>query len=494
MFFSKGAGSLAAALVIAMGSTVSPYASGATVDMESPCSGSECLPYTDSVAGSLSDTIVPSIYGTSLEYGMDTSVSPCDNLYQFANGGWRKAAVLPHRKGSRGMRMVTYFDHVVRSMKNELSHALESARETYSTTPSPTLRVLGTFYESCMAADTLEPVLLRSRKRDSLARDSTRSEQCLNRVQVHIAEVAGQYFAEQLIESGAVARMERLVAALKSEVIAILKEHPMMDHEEKAYAVERLEKLVLRVGIPEKLIDYSELKLDPTDYFKNRQTLLTFFNSVWVDGIGGNDREKWKASLLMPNAMYMPGDHAIEIPTLMFSPPFFYAQGDDALNFAAIGYVIGHEIFHSVTTHLHMLNDPAMRGEIESFKEFNTSMGSLDSWVADGRRTFNEDVADLGGGRVAYRAWKRLEEKRASSESINAGDDDSITPDQRFFIAMARVWRSKWDGGAPNNDVHAPHFARVNATAMQIPAFSQAFGCKVGDKMYLHPDQLSRIW
>lgn len=438
------------------------------------------------------DTITPPIYAIDLRYGMDTSVSPCHDFYGFVNNGWRSEAVLPVRKkGEHGMQMVTMFSHVNRSLEKRLTFILDSARTVYSTTDDPTLKALGEFYESCMVADTLESPLVPRFNKDTMEKEPSRQEQCLSRVRAQLGSAAGQYFAEQLIRNGSVERMEQLLASLKEQVISILKENQLMTPQERVAAIERVQRLVLRVGIPDDRIDYTLLELDPNDYHRNKVTILNFFNSQWVSEIGSDVREKWKLSLLTPNAVYMPYDHAIEIPTLMFSPPFFYETGEDLRNFAGIGYVIGHEIFHSVTPQLRLMEDTRMNQEIEKFIEFNTSMGELDSWLANGRRTFNEDVADLGGGRVAYRAWQSvLTQEDKVIDSLVEG----FTADQRFFIAMGRIWRSKWAGGAPNRDVHAPHFARVNATAMQVPEFSGAFACQEGDRMYLPPHELSKIW
>lgn len=447
--------------------------------------------YVPIQSDSTQDSVTPPIYGHLFRYGMDTSVAPCDDFNRFVNDGWRSQAILPPpKKGEYGMQMVTMFAHVNRSIKNRLTSILDSARTIHSTTDDTTLRVLGEFYESCMVADTLEsPVVPRLRK-DTTEETPSRKDQCVSRTRAQLGAAAGQYFAEQLIKNGSVTRMEQLLAALKSQVIAMLEENRLMTSGEKGAAVERVERLKLRVGIPDDRIDYSSLDLDPKDYHSNKITILNFFNSQWVSKIGGDAREEWKLSLLTPNAVYIPSEHAIEIPTLMFSPPFFYEGGEDLRNFAGIGYVIGHEIFHSVTPQLRLMEDARMNDEIEKFIEFNTSMGELDSWVANGRRTFNEDVADLGGGRVAYRAWKSVRSQRESTDSLVEG----FTPDQRFFISMGRVWRSKWAGGAPSRDVHAPHFARVNATVMQVPEFAGAFACQEGDRMYLPSHELSKIW
>lgn len=437
----------------------------------------------------INDTVSPPIYSSSLLYGVDKEVSPCDDMYQFANGGWRRDAVMPVKKDVP-VQMITYFNHVARRIRDRMETLIDSAARVHKVTPQHTLRVIGEFYESCMVADTLEPIFPPRKKTDTTARDSTRAQMCTQRVRQNLSEVAGQFFAEELKATNAVNRMEILLEALKTEVIEMLKENTLMTDSEKDYAVNRLNRLVLRVGIPKTMVEYSGLRLDTADYYNNKLRINSFLVQLGNQSIGNDIREKWKLSLLTPNAVFMPLDHAIEIPTLMFSPPFFYAEGEDYKNFAGVGYVIGHEIFHSVTPQIHNVSNPDMKREIEALKKFSTSMGELDGWISNGDRTFNEDVADLGGGRVAYRAWKRLLKKQGIEPALAEG----YTSDQSFFIALAKIWRSKWQGGAPNHDVHAPHFARVNMTVMQMPEFAQAFGCKEGDRMYLAPEDMSSIW
>lgn len=426
----------------------------------------------------------------SIAHGLDTSTGPCENHYQFVNGGWRDGIELPN-SDARRYQMVTSFSYAHKRMMQELEVILDSASRIHDRTPDHTLRVLGSFYESCMSADSLEPNYMARRRSGSPQRDSTRGEQCLSRTLTYLGGAAGQIFAQDLKNSGAVTRMETLLDALKLAVEERLEGNQVMSASEREYALNRLSRLVLRVGIPDEMVDYSQLSLLSNDYERNKTLIHEFGNSQWVSSIGSNLREKWKLSLLMPNAVYMPSDHAIEIPTLMFSPPFFFREGEDLLNFAGVGYVIGHEIFHSIAMQLGSIESPKMKEEIDSFKAFHTSLGEFDGWKTDGSRTFSEDVADLGGSRVAYRAWK---ETIAKDPNYKDEVIEGYTPDQRFFIAMGRTWRSKWTRKGMSHGVHGPHWARVNGVAMQNPEFREAFGCKPGDKMFLSDEHLSIIW
>lgn len=449
------------------------------------------------------DTVIPAMLGETISYGMDTTVSPCDDFYQFVNGGWRSDAIVPENS-KNPYHMASFFNDAYRRMRKRMDVILDSARLVRTTTDDHTLRVLGEFYESCMVADSLErSPFVRQRSsllstggnneqnNKPLKKDSTRAEQCSQRTLQRLGGAAGQAFIQDLQNSGAVSRMDKMLVDIKQSVLKRIKNHPLLSEDEKLYALERLDRLILRVGIPEQLVDYSGLILSDSDYEYNKKEIAGFSNLQWVSSIGSNMREKWKASLLTPNAFYMPGDHAIEIPPVMFSPPFFHADGDDALNYAGVGFVIGHEIYHSLAQILPQVTDPEMKAQMDSFKAFNTSVGELDGWKANGNRTFNEDIADLGGIRASYSAWKSAVSQDKSSKDRSL---DGFSPDQRFFINVGLIWRSKWTGIPPNNDVHAPHFARVNGVVMQMPEFAEAFSCQPDDSMVLPPHRLSKIW
>lgn len=445
----------------------------------------------DSTEAHFDSLVHTMLVGSSIAYGLDTTVSACEDHYQFVNGGWRDQIVIPESKEA-GRQSINFFQYSFKKMLGRLEEMLDSSRVIASTTDDATVRVMGTFYESCMSADSLERSYIQQKyPRSASGRDSTRKEQCLNRTLEHLGGAAGQAFAEDLKRSGAITRMQTLLEALRESVQDRLKNNQIMSDAEKEYALERLGRLILRVGIPDQMVDYSVLQLSPTDYNQNKNLIGSFSNSRWAGSLGENVREKWKASLLMPNAFYMPYDHAIEIPTLMFSPPFFFEDGEDLLNFAGVGYVIGHEIFHSIAPQLSLVQDSAMAREIEAFKKFNSSLGTLDGWKVDGNRTFNEDVADLGGSRIAYHAWR---ETVAKDKTYKDQVIEGFTPDQRFFIAMGRIWRSKWTKKGIVYGSHAPGFARVNGIARQNPEFQKAFKCKKGDKMYIPQEKMSKIW
>ncbi len=443
----------------------------------------------DSIKSAQPDTFTPPMLGPSLRYGVDTTVSPCVDFYQYVNGDWRAKTKLGKMDSVRPKR-VEIFGDAYRRTRLRLRGILDSGHAIVNTTTDPTLKVLGAFYGSCLTADSLEPNLLqRAQSKKTPIPDSTRADQCVQRTLATLGGALGQAFANDLLASHAMERMEALLEALRTAAIDRVLANPWMTPDEKRWAQERLHKLQLRVGMPKEMVDYTPLVLT-TNYKQNKITIANFDNRQWVNAIGNDVRAQWKASLLTPNAFYMGGDHAIEIPAVMFMPPFFDVTAEDALNFSGIGFVIGHEIFHSIATQLQTIANPEMKTNIEQFKQLNSELGTVDGWNTNGKRTFNEDIADYGGVLISYTAWKSTLKKNGKAAEPKV---DGYTPDQRFFLGLARVWRSKWQGGL-NWDVHAAPFARVNAMVLNAPEFAKAFGCKPGDPMVRPIDKKVVIW
>lgn len=335
------------------------------------------------------DTIVPPLLGPSLRYGIDTTVSPCSDFYQYVNGGWRDETKLPNPTTGSGEIREFFQDTYTRTQKR-LQETLDSARTVALTTSSPTLRVLGTFYESCMTTNSLDRLPIRGVLPKKPVRDSTRAEQCLRRSITSLGDALGYAFAQELLTSAALARMQQILDATRAAVIARVEANPWMTTSERTLAIERLARLQLRVGVPTQQVDYQALVLSPTNYPQNKLAVANFENQQQVAVMNGDMRTQWKASLITPNAFYRPADHAIEIPAVMFMLPFFDLNAEDAVNFASIGFVIAHEIFHSVAGQLPVVEHTEMKAQIERLKTLYTGMGTLDGWTSDGIRTFNE--------------------------------------------------------------------------------------------------------
>lgn len=437
------------------------------------------------------DSVAPSIYSPDLNYGMDTTVSPCDDFYEYVNGGWRKQVKFPSNLPGNRMFWNNFLDSPLRTY-SKLKEMMIDVQKSYETSSDPIIKLVGTFYQSCLVSDSLETSYASRLRRQKDVKDSTREDMCISRTRKYLGGAVGEMFAHKLDEVKSMEKMRSMLTSIKSEVVSLVANHKLMTEADRNNTVMRLKKLYLRVGIPDKLTDYSGLALSSTNYFANKDSIANFNTVRSANQIGGDMRELWKMGSFTANAFYSPSEHAIEVPPAMFIPPFLEPERDDALSYAVSGVIIGHEIFHSLAAQLATSENPIMLAEIDSFKAMNSRLGTVDGWKTDGNRTYNEDIADLGGVKASYGAWKKnlLKDKSRMDARI-----DGFTPDQRFFIAYGRLWRGKWSAeAAPNGNVHAASFARINGIVKQMPEFASAFGCKEGDNMVLPKSQLSRLW
>ncbi len=468
---------------------------GAARILKTPVSSS-----SESLQGSVvADTVTSPLLGNSLGYGVDSSVSPCKDFFAYANGGWRAKTVLGSPPPGRA-KLVGMFDDSNRRTQQRLRTIIDSAHTVASTTTDPLLKVIGKYFGSCLVGDSVQATSVApvaaprvgtttdKKSPDGESSHEQKVELCYRKTLTSLGVAVGQAFARDLLVSHALERMEAVLTEIHLATIERVKVNPWMSPDERTAAVERLSRLKLRIGMPSELVDFSSLELSD-DFVKNEATLVAFANRQWLSSIGGDSRERWRASLVNTNASYSPTDHAIEVPAAMFMPPFFVPTADDAVNFAGIGVVIAHEIFHSLTSQLRSTANPKMHDNVQRFKTANSQLGTLDGWDTDGIRTYSEDIADLGGILVAYDAWQAMLRKK----HMKAPTIDGYTPDQRFFLAVAQVWRSKWTGTG-FADVHAAPFARTHNMIRNAPQFAAAFGCKEGDPMVVPKDQRPVIW
>jgi putative endopeptidase len=204
------------------------------------------------------------------------------------------------------------------------------------------------------------------------------------------------------------------------------------------------------------------------------------------------------------NAYYNPSMNEIVFPAAILQPPFFYTNGDDAVNYGAIGVVIGHEMTHGFDDQGRQYDKVGNLADWwtdEDSKKFNertkvlvnqfSSFTVLDSLKANGALTLGENIADLGGLNVAYNALQHV--LTGKEQPI-----DGFTPDQRFFLAYAHLWaqniRDKEIVRRTKDDVHALGRLRVLGPLRNLPEFDQAFNVKEGDYMYLKPEDRAVIW
>jgi putative endopeptidase len=324
-------------------------------------------------------------------------------------------------------------------------------------------------------------------------------------VEASLGEAVGKVYVERHFPPAAKQRMDGLVKNLVEAYRQSIDGLDWMSAETKVKARAKLAKFTPKIGYPTQWRDYSKLEVKRGDAFGNALRATAFEFQRNLDKLGKPiDRTEWFMTPQTVNAYYNPTMNEIVFPAAILQPPFFDLAADDAVNYGGIGAVIGHEIGHG-------FDDQGSKsdgdGNLVNWwsdadrKEFEARAAKLiaqyDAFEAlpghkvKGALTVGENIGDLGGLAIAYKAWK------LSLDGKDAPVIDGMTGDQRFFYGWAQVWARKYRDAELINrlstDSHAPSEFRANIVR-NLPAFQQAFGVKPGDKLYLAPDQQVRIW
>jgi putative endopeptidase len=274
----------------------------------------------------------------------------------------------------------------------------------------------------------------------------------------------------------------------------------------KTKALEKLAAFTVKIGYPDKWRDYSGLTIKPDDLYGNVNRASTFDWNFRVGRLGGPvDRSEWGMTPSTINAYYNPTGNEIVFPAAILQPPFFDPDGDMAVNYGAIGGVIGHETTHGFDDQGRLYDGTGRLTDWwtpEDAKKFAAEAAKLGKQYSsfevlpgakiNGDLTMGENIADLGGLLLALDAY------HASLHGRPAPILDGLTGDQRVFLGWAQVWRGKTRDDALRqqlvSDPHSPERARVDVPMRNIDAFYTAFGIKPGDPMYVAPADRVRIW
>ncbi|KFN49247.1 M13 family metallopeptidase [Arenimonas composti] len=333
-----------------------------------------------------------------------------------------------------------------------------------------------------------------------------RWKRVLNTINGQMGEALGQEYVRVAFSPEAKERMQQLVANLSAALKARLENLAWMSDETRAQALEKWAAFTPKIGYPDKWRDWSGLETSRTSYLAN-VIAANEFNYRWnIAKIGKPvDRSEWGMSPQTVNAYYNPLANEIVFPAAILQPPFFDVNADDALNYGGIGAVIGHEMMHGYDDQGARFNAAGnmvnwwTEADAAGFKERTGQLvrqfdeyRSIDDLPVNGNLTLGENIADLGGLAIAYDALQReLENKRV-------GEIDGYTPDQRFFLNWATVWRRNY---APENlrvrlvtDPHAPGNFRAIGAPSNMPQFAAAFGCEAGSAMVRDGESAVRIW
>ena len=321
-----------------------------------------------------------------------------------------------------------------------------------------------------------------------------------------LGEVLGKAYVEIAFSEEAKAKVNEMVDNLSLALAERLKGLAWMSDETKEKALLKMNSFGRKLAYPDTWKNYSSINIVPTSYTENWMAVNAFNFQEMLDKQGQPvDKTEWGMPAHMVNAYYSPLNNEIAFPAGIMQPPFFDPNAEDAVNYARMGAVIGHEMIHGFDDngarfdHKGSFNNWWTEADQEKFKESTTALAEqynayevLPEVHVNGELTLGENIADFGGLTVAYYAYmKSLEGKETKAI-------DGYSPEQRFFISFAQIWK----GNATDDflrtqvatDPHSPTEFRVNGTLSNMPEFFAAFNVEEGDAMRNSEDNLVSIW
>lgn len=331
-------------------------------------------------------------------------------------------------------------------------------------------------------------------------------KRAVNSINGNMGELLGQLYVDRHYQEQARTRMEVMIANLKEAYRQSIIELDWMGEETKQQALEKLSRFTPKIGYPEKWRDYSSMEISAGDLVGNLKSARAFEYKRNIDKLDRPvDRSEWYMTPQTVNAYYNPPWNEIVFPAAILQPPFFNVEADDAVNYGGIGAVIGHEIGHGFDDQGRKfdgggnLRDWWTEEDTAKFEQRKNMLAAqydgyevIDGLTINGQFTSGENIGDLGGLGIAYKAY------RISLDGKEAPVIDGFTGDQRFFIGWAQVWRAKARAEEAKRlltvDPHSPPKFRANGAAVNVTEFYQAFDVKEGDGMYLPPEERVKIW
>lgn len=321
-----------------------------------------------------------------------------------------------------------------------------------------------------------------------------------------MGELIGELYVKKYFTPQAKERVNLMVDNLISAYKERIKSRTWLEDQTKSAALLKLDKVMRKLAYPDRWRDYSKLSVGKDSYCDNVNRASEFWFQYNLSKLGKPvDKSEWAMSPQTINAYYNPGFNEIVFPAAIMQPPFFDPMADDAVNYGAMGAVIGHELTHGFddqgcqydaegnlrnwwTEKDKSLFDQRAQKLVDQFNHYMP----IDSLTINGKLTLGENIADLGGLTIAYAA---LQKTLALKPKVKI---DGFTPEQRFFINFAQVWRNNIRPEELKKrlktDPHSPGKFRANGTVRNMPEFYEAFGITKENKMYLPPDQRVEIW
>ncbi|MEH6637053.1 MAG: M13 family metallopeptidase [Halioglobus sp.] len=321
-----------------------------------------------------------------------------------------------------------------------------------------------------------------------------------------LGEALGQIYVERHFPESSKAKMTVLVENLRKAYGERIEALDWMSDETKQEALAKLAAFNAKIGYPDKWMDLADISINKDDLFDNTRNVRKFFEDYDANRLGNKtDREEWFMMPQTVNAYYLPSFNEIVFPAAILEPPYFDANADDAVNYGAIGSIIGHEMGHG-------FDDQGSKSDANGVKRdwwteddraaFQARIGRLGEqfdqyeavpgYYVDGAFTMGENIGDLGGVEVALRAYE------ISLEGGVAPALDGYSGVQRFFLSYGQSWRTMRREEAELNllksDQHSPAEFRVNGIVRNMDSWYEVFGVETDDALYLTPQERVSIW
>ena len=323
-----------------------------------------------------------------------------------------------------------------------------------------------------------------------------------------LGEAIGQEYVARTFSPQAKARAKAIVDNMVAVLHDRIGQLDWMSDSTKRQALTKLDAFTRKIGYPDKWRDYSALQARPGEYYANYRRFVAWSTARdWAKLGKPIDRTEWSMTPSMVNAYYNPLWNEIVFPAGILQPPFYDPNADDAVNYGAMGAVIGHEMSHGFDDQGRRfdakgnLRDWWTKEDADKYKaqaqrvvdQFNAYTVVDSTTHVNGRLTLGENIGDLGGLKIAYLALEK-----SMAEHGRQPDIDGFTPEQRFFLGWAQVWRTlQRDASAKllvHTDPHAPSKWRVNGPLSNMPEFAKAWGCKDGEAMVRPESKRAVIW
>lgn len=338
--------------------------------------------------------------------------------------------------------------------------------------------------------------------------DQPRWKRAVAVVSDRLGEAIGKMYVERYFPESSKKRMLELVHNLQTALAQRIDEATWMGDVTKAQAKDKLSNFIVKIGYPDKWKNYDGLQVnDSLSLYENLCNISRWATDDYIAKRVNKkvDKTLWQMTPQTINAYYDPSTNEICFPAAILQPPFFDPNADDAVNYGAIGGVIGHEMSHGFDdqgSQFDKYGNQRNWWTAQDKKNFDARTKVLADWFSsfdvlpgikvNGKQTLGENIGDNGGLNISFRALQN------SMKEHPLAVKDGFTPEQRFFLAWGRVWASNMTDEVVKYlltvDVHSPNYARVNAALPMIDAWYKAFNVKKGDKMFVPKNKRAHVW